>query len=40
MAFSIFSKIHMNKEKLGTAVEFVGHTSELLLIVTWALLVA
>lgn len=30
----------MKKEKLGTAVEFVGHTSQLLLIVTLALLVA
>ena len=32
-----YSPRYMNKEKLGTAVEFVGQTSELLLIVTWAL---
>lgn len=26
MAFSIFSKVHINKEKLGTVAELVGHT--------------
>lgn len=40
MTFIIFSKGHTDKEKLGTAVEFVDSSSELLLLVTWALLVA
>lgn len=39
MTFIIFSKGHTDKEKLGTAVQFVDNSPELLLVVTWALLV-
>lgn len=40
MALIIFSDGHMTREKLGSVLEFVGNLPELLLVVTWALLVA
>jgi len=40
MAFIVFSKGHLTKVKVGTALEIGDNLSELLLVVTWVLLVA
>lgn len=40
MAFIVFLKGHVTKVKVGTAVEIRHNLSELLLVVTWVLLVA